>query len=105
AWFEQGWTYTGLYFAKYWIAGVGAVAAFALLMARWGRRRAPGPGDDPWQAETTLALMLAAVQTLFVVKVGGDFMYARFLIPATPFYLIATELVLWRWVSRRRDAA
>jgi hypothetical protein len=103
AWFDQGWTYTVLYFAKYWVLAAGALAALVLLVLPRGR--SPAREADCWRAEATLALVLAAVQILFVMRVGGDFMYARLLIPTAPCCLILTEVVAERWTRRRRDAA
>lgn len=103
-WLEQGWTYVRIYFARYALLGVGAaLVATALAADTWRRRGEPRP-PDPWRAEASLALMLALVQTWFVLQVGGDFMFARLLIPATPFYLILVELATCRLLPRRRDA-
>jgi hypothetical protein len=37
----------------------------------------------------------------FVVWVGGDFMFARFLLPVTPLFYLALELALRRWLVGR----
>jgi hypothetical protein len=74
-WYAQGLVYLQLYFERYW------ALALALPLAVWARHK----------REVTLAALLAAVYTLGVVRVGGDFMFARLLIPATPFFLILVE--------------
>jgi len=37
---------------------------------------------------------IAVTYTLYIARVGGDFMYARMLIPATPFYALLVELAM-----------
>ena len=47
---------------------------------------------------TTMALSMVAVYVWYVARVGGDFMYARFLIPITPLLAVLVELgVSWLW--------
>jgi hypothetical protein len=48
-----------------------------------------------------LAASLAIGFTLYVMRVGGDFMYARMLIPATPFYLLVLESAVGRILATR----
>ncbi len=105
AWYAQGWTYTRLYFERYGVLGAGVVAAGVLLVTTMRERRSPWRGLDAWSAEAGLALTLAIVQTAFVVRVGGDFMFARLLVPATPFFLILAEMALERLLPPRREWA
>ena len=42
----------------------------------------------------TLALAIAAANVFYVTRVGGDFMFARFYLPATPFLLLLCEWVV-----------
>lgn len=67
-------------------------------------RAAAGSGDRDarWRRAVGLALAFALVYTWYVAHVGGDFMYARLLVPATPFYLILIELAMERLVPARR---
>jgi hypothetical protein len=62
---------------------------------------------DRWKRSVLLAMMLAVAYTGFVYRVGGDFMFARFLIPVTPLLLVLFELGItcpatgparWRWL-------
>lgn len=93
AWWEQGLRYLQLYFERYGILVLGPLLLLVIAF-RWRR-------DEParrtalaaeWWPRVALAAALAATYTLYVVRVGGDFMYARMLIPATPFYLVLFEL-------------
>jgi hypothetical protein len=106
AWYSQGAFYVSLYFTKYWVLFVG----FLLAVAAWARKGLrPGPGHgpatlvtlDPWRRRALLAVTLALPYMAYVVRVGGDFMFARFLIPVTPFLLVLTELGAGRlWPGR-----
>jgi hypothetical protein len=102
AWWSQGFKYLGLYALKYWPLLLGIPLWVATLL--WhgrptmsleaGRGRVDvGPG--------LLALALLATYTLYVARVGGDFMFARFLIPVTPFLLVLTDLGWQRLLGRR----
>lgn len=95
AWYGQGLHYLSLYAEKYGTVLVGLpVAGAALLLLR--RHRAQGE-ELLWKAlwpSFALAMALSLSYTLYVVRIGGDFMYARMLIPATPFFLVLFELGL-----------
>ncbi len=84
SWWSQGALYLRLFLVKNWIAGAAALAALALLV-RALSRRAPETGD--------LAVLVAgaALFALYVVRVGGDFMFARRLLPVVPLLLLACE--------------
>ncbi|MBI5837545.1 MAG: hypothetical protein HZB25_09895 [Candidatus Eisenbacteria bacterium] len=100
-WMSQGWIYVRLYFVKYWAVAVGA----ALAGVAWAVSRARG--EDPedsgragWGPRAALAALFALGYTAYVMRVGGDFMFARLLIPATPFYLVMAELGVARLAPR-----
>jgi hypothetical protein len=114
AWWSQGWIYVRLYFEKYWVL----VLAIPLALAAWilPRRAGNGPavqaaGQRPEAiadltagagssfGATVFAAALAVGFTLYVMRVGGDFMYARMLIPATPFYLLVLESAVARLLA------
>jgi hypothetical protein len=77
---EQGWYYVWLYFRYYAALGIAAVAGLVLVLLR------PGP--------LVLAVLHAAGVVVATAYVGGDFMFARFLLPATPFLaLLAAHAV------------
>lgn len=85
AWWSQGAYYAGIYFARYWPLLL-ALPCAALVRPR----RAAG-----------LELALAAVYALYVIRVGGDFMFARLLIPIAPFLLLLVERGLDAWLGAR----
>jgi hypothetical protein len=102
AWYSQGWVYVRLYFAKYWALLAGPVLAGACLAASRRNRllRKERPAID-LPAEAALAGAFALFYMLYIMRVGGGFMYARLLIPATPFLLVLLELGLGGLSERR----
>jgi hypothetical protein len=114
-WWDQGWEYTSMYFSKYPPMVVGPVLVLMLaILARRDFRplsdaRASGSltgaGDTGTLGPALLATVFALAYTLYVMRVGGDFMFARLLIPATPFYALAAELGLAAFVRRAAPRA
>jgi arabinofuranosyltransferase len=96
-WFRQGFLYIGLYLRAYLSSFVFLLAVPALVIAfRRGRWR-----DDPGQRALLLSTAIVlAYLILFVAKVGGDFMYARFVLPVVPLILLAGELGIRRLLGR-----
>jgi hypothetical protein len=86
----QGLIYLRLYFGTYGLVALGLPAAAALA---WTERSAgpPFPGARRW-----LLVVLPVLWCAYVARVGGDFMYARFLLPITPLLLLALEWGLLR---------
>ncbi|HLQ38584.1 MAG TPA: hypothetical protein VK348_12325, partial [Planctomycetota bacterium] len=76
----QGLRYCWLFFTSYWVL-LPALPALVVLALRRGSRRA-----GVWLLGCTLAYCG------FVVWVGGDFMFARFLLPVMPLLYLALEL-------------
>jgi arabinofuranosyltransferase len=106
AWWGQGWTYARLYFTRYWVAGA-ALPAAAVSLWR-ARPRRTGPASPAYRArvqEAVLAAAFALGLLLYVVRVGGDFMFARMIIPVTPFLFVLLELALEPQSARRPAAA
>jgi hypothetical protein len=98
---SQGLVYAGLYLVRNWVL-LAALVATALL---WLRRGPADPAAARWDEGFFLACGL--LYAGHVVYVGGDFMYARRLLPAVPFFLLALESRLVRWprsAARQRVA-
>ncbi|MCW8130252.1 MAG: hypothetical protein KIS92_07885 [Planctomycetota bacterium] len=95
--YAQGWMYLKLFFARYWILGCGL--AMAVPVAAWLRKpRADLSVAERWASgQCVLAAAFVAAYTFYVVRVGGDFMYARLLVPTIPFYLVLVEHALLHW--------
>ena len=95
--FTQGFTYLGLYFASYWPLAVIAIAGGAGIVLRTTREKI-----RPDAAIVTAGAVTCA-WCAYIVYVGGDFMFARFLIPITPLIILFGEASIrraWPWLSR-----
>lgn len=86
AWWSQGFLYVGLFAARSWALVLGALVGLALALR--DARRVEGSSKAALTTPVTLAALLFGVYTLYVAKVGGDFMFARLLVPVTPFLLV-----------------
>jgi hypothetical protein len=75
AWWSQGALYARLYFARYWPLAL-AVPCAALVRPR---------------RAAALELALAAAYAVYVMRVGGDFMFGRLLVPIAPYLVILVE--------------
>jgi hypothetical protein len=84
AWWSQGAYYARIYFVRYWPLVLAVPCALV-------RPRRP----------VVLELALAATYALYVMRVGGDFMFGRLLVPITPFLLVVVERGLGALLGRR----
>jgi hypothetical protein len=115
--YGQGLTYVWLYFSSYYPLlllvplavyhrfgdrGPQAAGAQAAGAANGDHSDAGGEGATERRA-ILLGLLFVVGFTLFVVRIGGDFMFARFLIVVTPVAYILLELYIRR-VSPARFA-
>ena len=94
AWWSQGVRYVAYYFEKYWVLLLGPPLLFLGLL-----RKRPSEGSvatDIARRSAALAFTLVIAWLAYVARVGGDFMYARFLIPITPLLAVLLELGLAR---------
>jgi hypothetical protein len=95
--YSQGLVYLGLYLAKNWFL----VAAFALAAARW-RLRGEAVGSS--RGDVPFFLGACGVFVAYLVHVGGDFMFARRLVPAVPLLFLVMEEMLVRVAKPRTRA-
>jgi hypothetical protein len=82
SWWDQGWTYVRVYLERYWLLVAGP------LLCVLGFLRAP---HQPGRRETIVEVAMFVAYTAVVARVGGDFMFARLLLPVTPFLLLSLE--------------
>jgi hypothetical protein len=121
--YGQGWTYAWLYFSAYYsVVIVPLAAAAAFFIGKRGRPSeveasadgvAMAVGTVPGTAtpETTmpdtafpetarralrLGILLAGLSLAFIVRIGGDFMFARFFIPVTAVLYLLLEILVRR---------
>ena len=82
AYYTQGLMYVALYGAKHWAMSLSLVS---LPLAAWWT----GRGRLLWlRRDALLALAAFALFTAYVAHSGGDFMFARRLVPALPFLFV-----------------
>ncbi len=84
AWWSQGLAYAGLFFARYWVLALALPLGLVAL-----RRGARALGEVAW-----LAAACALAYGVYVVRVGGDFMFARLLVPVAPMLLVLLDVAL-----------
>jgi len=95
--YGQGLAYLGLYVKSYYVFWLVPVAAIHLIWLR--RARLYRHPVDLTDRVIGASLLFLVVYSAYVVRVGGDFMFARFLIPVTPFAFLLLECWLWRWTK------
>ncbi|MBI5475748.1 MAG: hypothetical protein HY964_03320 [Ignavibacteriales bacterium] len=94
--YSQGIEYVWLYLKTYYGLFILFIPAIALLLKH--RKNLTGFISQQKQKsgrDIILAVLFSVVYIIFVIRIGGDFMHARFLIPVTPFlYLIVERFIL-----------
>lgn len=108
SYFSQGWVYVWMYLQAYIVSSL-ALLGFAALGILWRRDlslirdRVTHLISEPKSATVVLSLAFILVYGIeFIVRVGGDFMYARFLHPLIPFIALVIELSLISLLGSRR---
>ena len=97
--YSQGIIFVGVYLVKNWyllVAGLLALLAFAT------RRDEVSP-ESRW--DDRFLLGSCALFTAYLVHVGGDFMFARRLLPAAPLLFLVIENRVARWPNPRTSLA
>jgi hypothetical protein len=97
--YSQGIIFVGVYLVKNWVllvAGLLALVAFAT-----GRNEVSS--ESRWHDRFFLGS--CALFTAYLVHVGGDFMFARRLLPAAPLLFLVIENRVARWPKPRTSLA
>ena len=96
AWYPQGLAYAGFFLLQHWALALALVASVVLLLRRPGGERRAALGD--------LLLFGGAVlgYGYYVVRVGGDFMHARLLVPVVAPSLWLVERAVAPWSMPRK---
>lgn len=99
AWWSQGWEYVRLFFTSYYglllIIPAALLVKLPIISSFFKRWTISGPA----RRAGILAMMFVFPYLIYVLRVGGDFMFARFLIPVAPLMLLLIEAALYH-VSR-----
>ena len=83
---SQGWLYIRLFFQMYWFVPLGWIAAIPLLKQGSEHRRWAG-----------FALVFSSLYAIHVMRVGGDFMMARFALP----WAVPLIMLLGTWIQEQ----
>jgi arabinofuranosyltransferase len=110
SYYSQGAEYIWMYFKTYYAI---PVVLYVVVTVLWNKRDASttlrvlfaavrDPGAQPPEVRAVvLGALYIAVWLLFIVRIGGDFMFARFLIPVTPVVLFLIEALVVSLPSRK----
>ncbi len=85
----QGWLYVRLFFQMYWFVPFGWLAGVALFQR--------GAQRNPHREWVAFSLLFSTLYALHVLRVGGDFMMARFALP----WAVPLVMLLGTWVQER----
>jgi hypothetical protein len=98
--FPQGLFYIWLFFKVYISAGLGLLLAIGLaifakrLLRTDAQRASPGAFGSAGSPLLTALIMVMGYLLLFVARVGGDFMFARFIVPVLPLIYFTLERII-----------
>ncbi len=98
--FDKGFYYLFSYFGNYWTSLLGLLVFTTIIIKKWSSPLAANRKlklffeNKSWAMMGTLVLMISLYSFLFIARVGGDYMYARFLIPLIPLCYLLLEIAL-----------
>jgi len=108
--YSQGLTYTFMYFKTYYVFILTALLGIVLI---WRHRKIfTGLNNPlPWVKDqlragagrprpVLLSLLFILGYLLFIIRIGGDFMFARFFVPITPMMYFLTEHLINKATGR-----
>ena len=89
AYWSQGWSYLSLYFGCYFVL-------LASIPGVWVAARDFRSHSSRSAGPLLLAAASSAASILYVTRLGGDYMFARFFLPITPWLLLLCESLAQR---------
>jgi len=92
--YSQGWSYVWLYFKSYYVLFLAPLGLLGLAGCVAGMRRIEKIMGSLHGRLSLLTLLFVLPYLFYVIRVGGDFMFGRFLIPITPLLFLSIELSL-----------
>ncbi|MGB8658097.1 MAG: hypothetical protein WCE90_10000 [Candidatus Zixiibacteriota bacterium] len=104
SWWSQGLKYGILYFKAYYVfALLPALGVISTVRSKgsFGKMTKPQFRFSSVQNSVFLSTLFSLVYCLYVLRVGGDFMFARFFIPITPFLFFLIEAFALRMLPRK----
>jgi hypothetical protein len=103
-WWGQGWSYLLLYLKAYYVfLLLPILGVIALIKNRSHLKKITHfPFHfNQLQNSIIISLLFSVIFTVYVVRVGGDFMFARFFIPITPFLFFLMEAFASRVLDKK----
>ncbi|MEW6051676.1 MAG: hypothetical protein AB1644_11545 [Candidatus Zixiibacteriota bacterium] len=97
--YSQGIAYLKLYFKAYYSLMLLGPAALAVILFRF-RALVSLRSNAPVYRALALGILFAVPYTAYVVRSGGDFMFARFFIPVTPILFLFLEATMRLFLVR-----
>lgn len=103
--FEKGFYYIWLYFKPHFISFLIIILPPFILVPLLKKNKLQRIKEfisDKWNAAYLVSLIILYIYLIgFVAKVGGDFMYARFIIPVAPFIYFIIFYSVFKLVSKK----
>lgn len=97
AYWVQGLRYLTAYFASYFVLISALVGGFLAMRGLRRHRSRLGARAD---SALTFAMVASLALVVYVTRLGGDYMFARFFLPVTPFLLLLCESLVQRLPRR-----
>lgn len=103
--YAQGWTYTWLFLKTYYVFALLPIIPVILFIKRKWKEDSTRVPRPPWWSQSDsewpnrilyLSFAYIAAYTVFIIRIGGDFMFARFFIPILPLMYLLLEGMLRR---------
>src|SRR5579883_389660 len=94
SYFEQGVYYIWLYFRVYFIQGLSLLIGVGILLRSQRRERSAEP--ERGSAVVVAGIASLVYLSIFVARTGGDFMFARFIIPVVPLMAFVLDEAIER---------
>jgi hypothetical protein len=103
SWWSQGWYYLILYFKAYYVFLLLPILGLIAVIKNKNslKRIFQFPLHlNQVQRSVLLSLLFSVVFMVYLIRIGGDFMFARFFIPITPFLFYLMEVFANRILAK-----
>lgn len=100
--YSQGLTYLGVYFKTYYILFLIPIVMVVAMCFLYRNFALEKKISNLGNRAALLAILFIVPYTFYIVRVGGDFMSARFFIPITPLMFLLFESTLLKIFRRSR---
>ena len=104
SWWDQGLKYLILYFKAYYVLLLLPVLGIIAIIKNkdsFSKLTQFPLGFDRIQNSVFLSILFSVVYSIYVIRVGGDFMFARFFIPITPLLYFLMEAFAFRVLNKK----